>query len=671
MDILQSNVPATLDLPAHTQDKVLLLADRWTRADGAHSVWATIGKRCVDFVEGKQWTDEEIRQLEDEERPALTFNKMGRLIRLILGYHRNNRTDLKVQPGYDGSGSQDVANVLTRSAKNISEINQLPYVDTEVFMDGIITGRGFYDCRLDFARNDFGEIKWTAKDPFSIRLDPDGDTYDLNESCSFVMEQRTVSIEEVEFFYGGSAAALLWPLIGRHGAYTGGVPEAVIERSEEITPWRGFGGQQGGPLGPYYFAAEAYIANAFDRARKTVRLVDCQHQIRQLMWHFVDLETGDREPIPEGWTQEQVKKVLWWTEQHYAKFGKLSPLRVQKRPGKKIRWTTVAGDIVVYDQWSAYETYTLTGFFPWFRRGKTRGAAEDLIDPQREINKRRSSQIDIVTRTAHSGWMYHQSSMTEEQEQTIEQHGARPGVNIKWKGEQWQKPEKIQPGVPPQAMERLEQKSAQDLNEISGINESALGELDRVQSGRAIEARQRQAVIAIQVYMDNMTRTKHLGGRKTIEMIQNHYTEQRLIRVQGDDGKISFEKINERMATGQIINDVTVGRYVVSLDETPLTASYLQAQTEEIKSMVEAGLVPIEAVQDVAINASTMPQKDIVLRRVQAMQAAAGIPSGDALLTPQGQAQVAMAASRDAAQQPAAPMTSAPSIVEGNRRVAR
>jgi len=282
-------------------------------------------------------------------------------------------------------------------------------------------------------------------------------------------------------------------------------------------------------------------------------------------------------------------------------------------------------------------------YFPWFRRGKTRGMGEDLIDPQKEINKRGSAEVDIITRTAHAGWLYHRAGLSEEMKQRLEQHGAETGLNLEWTGDAHQKPEKIQPGVPPTAMEKLDQKNTDRLMEISGINESALGDLDRVQSGVAVEARQRQAVLAIQCYMDNKTRTKELGGVKLIEMFQNHYTEERLIRNIDDDGQITFEKLNEILATGQIKNDITLGKYVVNIDETPLAASHMRAQTEELKEMIEAGIIPIPAVQDVAIKSSSIPQKETVLRRVQALQAAAGIPMGDELLTAGGAAQATAA----------------------------
>ena len=598
----------------HRADTVLLMADRYTRASAGMSEWATLAKTCVEFFEGKQWSKEALAKLESEDRPAFKFNKIRPLVRLVLGYFGNHRNDAKILPGYDGTGSQNVAECLTRICKVTAEMNQESFVDAEVFLDGLLGGRGFIDTRMVFENNELGEIQVKAQDPHSIKLDPDADEYDLN-THSFIMQDRWVTIDEIQFTYGNDAAGLVAPLIGAR-TYMGGVPSSIMDISEDITPWRTFGGSRG-DINPY-FPIDSYLANAYDPARKSIRLVDCQHHIRVMQKCFIDLETGAREAIPESWDEQKIKNVLAWTEAKYRSLGQANPLRVAVRPMKRVKWTTMVGDLVVWNDWSPYETYTLTGYFPYFRRGKTSGMVEDLLDPQREINKRRSSQIEVVTRTAHSGFMYHTRGVTEEQKENIERNGAVPGINIEWQGEPHMKPERIQPAAPPMAMERLESRATDDLREISGINEAALGQLDHVESGRALEARQRQAVIAIQPFMDNFSRTKELATRKKVELIQNHFTEQRVFRVFGDNGKDEIVTINHKTAAGEIINNVTEGRYSIVVDEQPLSASFLSAGLDDLISLVEKQILPLTpTVKNAIIDASAIPQKQAIKSEIE------------------------------------------------------
>ncbi|MEY4762375.1 MAG: hypothetical protein RLZZ200_2231, partial [Pseudomonadota bacterium] len=378
-------------------------------------------------------------------------------------------------------------------------------------------------------------------------------------------------------------------------------------------------------------SVENYVANSIDPYRKNIRLLECQHKVRVMQRNIIDLDTGDRQPIPTHFSIDQIKKVMDWATEQYWMRGQASPLRVEWRPTQRVRWTTMVGDIIIYDGWSPYESFTLVPFFPYFRRGKTRGMVEDLIGPQREVNLRRSSQIDILTRVAHSGWMWHKDSMDEAEKEKMEAHGGAPGINIEWKGSPDMKPSRIEPGQMPSAIKDLEQSATQDLKEIAGINDSALGQIDRVQSGRAIEARQKQSVLGIEMYMDNARRTKDLCAEKELEMIQNHYTEPRMFRLMGPDGGWSTIGINQREAIGTILNDVTIGKYIVSIDETPISSTWLNAQFEELVGLVEKGIVPALMVQDVLIDLSSAPQKELIKVRLNAFMKAQGMITADEL----------------------------------------
>jgi hypothetical protein len=259
---------------------------------------------------------------------------------------------------------------------------------------------------------------------------------------------------------------------------------------------------------------------------------------------------------------------------------------------------------------------------------------DDLIDPQNEVNKRRSAFVDILTRTANGGWMINEDGMDDEEIEKLEEFGAAPGYVGRWRGESHHKPDQIKSAPPPRAMERAEQKGSEDLNDISGINRDALGQMEKVQSGRAIEAKQRQAVIAVQIYMDNMSRTKELAARKKLEIIQSHYTEQRTVRVLGESGSLVQTIINQR-AAGQIANNVTMGKYQLVIDETPLAASFISAQFDDLLALVEKGILPKEAIMDVAVDLSSLPQKELIKQRVNAVLQSMGLPTADQLMAAQ------------------------------------
>jgi hypothetical protein len=94
----------------------------------------------------------------------------------------------------------------------------------------------------------------------------------------------------------------------------------------------------------------------------------------------------------------------------------------------------------------------------------------------------------------------------------------------------------------------------------------------RCQSGRAIEARQRQAVSRSRCTWTTSSAPSIWSARATCSIVQNYYTEQRIYRLTGDDGKKAPIMINQMMQDPisggkRIINDVTIGKYAVAVDE--------------------------------------------------------------------------------------------------------
>ena len=130
-------------LPVQDPELILVLADRWARAAEAHERWAKIAKVCVDFVEGRQWTEPQLKEMARQKRPVLTLNKIGRLLRLVLGYFENNQTTINYLPGHDGTGSTETAEVLNRVSKQIDEMNEAEFILAEMNMDGVDHRPGF------------------------------------------------------------------------------------------------------------------------------------------------------------------------------------------------------------------------------------------------------------------------------------------------------------------------------------------------------------------------------------------------------------------------------------------------------------------------------------------------------------------------------------------------
>lgn len=600
------------------QQRIQLLLDRFTRAQEAHVQWAETAKKCVDYFEGRQWSEVDLAKMRNERRPALTINKIKPLVEIALGYFIQSQQDISYLPGHDGTGIAEVARALTHVAKQISEQTQLPFVDVEVFLDGLLTGRGFYDMRLAFERNDFGDGNISALDPFSVFPDADGEHYDAS-NWKAVYTLRWISIAEIAHMYGVDAMEFFGQYVGQGNQIVG--PDDYHGQIWTSAPPTRFGGLEDHDS----FTTIDNWHHYYDPERGDIRLIDCQYYQRVQQPFFVNLNTGQKLAVPDTWTPAKRERVV-----EYAR-AKGDPIVIQVRETKRVRWTHIIGNVMVHDNWSPYSTFTIVPYFPYFRRGQTRGFVHDLLDLQDEINKRRSARANIIGRQANSGWTVDKNAVDAPNRAKVHLMSATPGIVIEYDGKKGEAPKPIEAPNPPHAHAELQAEAVNDLKEVSGFNDSNLGLAGNEVSGVAVKRRQLQGVVGFESKVFNFKRTRELLGRKILEIIQSHYTETRLIRARGDDEKIEEIIINQRTAEG-IVNNIALGSYSVVIDEAPLARSFMEGQFNQLMELKAQG-VPVP--DEFLVEASNLRRKEELLaaleqqRLIQQQEKMLGLPTGD------------------------------------------
>jgi hypothetical protein len=605
----------------------------------AQREWAETASQCVSFLEGDQWDENERLDRQFRKRPCLTINKIKPLFNLVLGYMGNRRSQPIAKPGNDALASDSVAETLTRLLSSINAKQGLKYVQTDCFIDGLSSGRGYIDCRLDFTENALGEVKLRSPNPFMVFPDPEADSYDPRD-WNFVIESRWYSLNEILTYYGGISAEKANAIAFDYGNNRRTLDDQWFYNSR-MSPASYFGlmalqGQERAgffdrlfPTGPGSGVGSEWFV---DPQRKVIKVLDCQHKMLVPCQQFVDVTTGRSTTVPDDWDEPKIRAVLAYNAQKAIEEGRQASVTVRRGMRTRYRWTVTAGDVLLHDDWSPYDRPTLMPFFPYFRRGRTQGMIHDLLDPQREINKRRSNVAEIVAKTAAGGWMYEEGSLKKEEERNLARYGSTPGVIVKYKQGR-EAPEQIQSPMPNNSQMALETLATSDLKEISGINDSALGQVDTVQSGRAVLARQQQAVVAVEPYFDNFARTTQLLGEMQIHCIQLGYTEERIFRARGENGLDVVYKLNRRLADGAIENDVTRGSYEAAVDLAPHTGSFEDLEFQVLMEMQEAGLPIMQVAPDIVLEASPVRRKQELIDRIRlsmgmmpGQPTAAGIP---------------------------------------------
>lgn len=582
---------------ASAQDQTQIARQQHARyvrlRDNGHTEFMEAAEKFDGFYTGKgQWDETDRAKLEEEGRPALTFNMVLAVINTALGDQISRDVQIGFKPRRDAT--REVAFVLNKLTMQILHANKYKYAEMMLAADGLIQGRGFLDIRLDFEHSLMGELKIVAVDPRTVLIDADAKEYDP-KTWNEVMTATWYSLEEIEGLYGKEKADALKAQIS-----SGDYFRFDSVRFEEKT----FAGSASGA--PTYTYTDADSTD--NRDIRSVRVIERQYYKWAMETLFVDPNTGDMKEVPSTWEAEQAEA---FAEQH--------GLIIHKRPGRKVRWTVTADNTVLYDDWSMYRSFTIVPFFPYFRRGTPFGMVENLTSPQEYLNKLRSQELHIVNTTANSGWTVEEGSLVNMTEDEFEENGAKTGlVLVHARGTQ--PPQKILPNSVPSGIDRVSEKAAFSIREISGVNDAMLGQAANSVSGIAMDRKNSQGKLQLEVPSTHMGLTRRLMAEKMLEIIQDYYTEQRVVHLTFDHDPNTEDQqivINQVNAAGQLVNDVTSGHYDLAITTLPSRENFDEGQFADMVDMRAAGIaIPDEVI----IRHSNLAERDQIADAVAKLQ---------------------------------------------------
>ena len=562
---------------------------RYVRArDAGHTDYIRTAIKCDRYYRGEQWEQTDIDALDSEGRPHLTINTILSTVNTILGEQSSKRADVLFKPRRNSS--DEVAAVLTKLYMQISDNNQYDYLESQVFADGIIQDRGYFDIRMNFDDHIEGEVQITAEDPLDILPDPDAKDYDPT-TWNEVIKTKWLSIDDIEQQYGQEKADRL-RIIAENG-------EHLSRDSMDLEELRD---STYGDVGEGVYGSGEVEDK---RSIRAVRVVERQHRKLVLTPHFVDPKTKDMRIVPESWDEER-------TEMFAKEYG----LGMLKKLVKKVRWTITADQVVLHDDWSPYKDFTIVPYFPYFRRGKPFGMVRNLLSPQEQLNKISSQELHIVNTTANSGWVVETGSLNGMTSDDLQERGAQTGLVLEYnRGSA--APAKIQPNQIPTGLDRIGQKAANNIKEISGVSDAMLGQDSAEVSGVAIQAKQNRGQIQIQVPLDNLARSRVFVAKNIMCLIQSFYTEERVIQITNDDDPMKPREemvLNQMTPEGEVVNDMTLGEYDVVVSSMPARDTFDESQFAEALQLRQVGIaIPDDAI----IEYSHLQRKGELAKRIR------------------------------------------------------
>ncbi len=565
--------------------------ENWARylygRDRGHLEYMAQAHKCESMYlgGGLQWNEADKAILDSQKRPYYEFNEIMPSINSALGYQIQNRMDIAFKPR-EGESDMEKATVLSKVIMQIAAQNKLHWKETQVYGDGLIEQRGYFEVRISFEKNMKGDVEVRTLDPRDCIPDPDAKSYNPADWADFI-NTRWMLLDEIEQTYGKKARQIAEQSNDK-GSDFGDVGDET-ERNKFGTH------RQAGRYDAYGMESDGMFR---------YRVIDRQKHVYEKTECLVYPETGDIQ-VSGDMTEEQIAEAL--------QNGAVKASRMRKR----VRWIVSTYFKTLFDDYSPYEEFTVIPYFAYFRRGKTRGMVDNAIGPQEALNKSVSQYIHIVNTSANSGWVVEENSLTNMDTDDLEDKGATTGLVIEHKKGS-AAPSKITPNQVPTGVDKMIDRATQALKDVT-VPDSMRGLQGSAVSGVAKQADQFASQQQLAVPMDNLAYTRQLLADRIMSLVQRYYDSYRVFRitemnpVTGKEEQKEIE-INKPDGMGGYLNDITMGTYDVVITEQPIHATFADGQFDQVVEMRKIGVALPDAT---VVKYSNLSDKHEIMQNMQ------------------------------------------------------
>jgi hypothetical protein len=589
-------VPATTDEDIVREARMCLeLAIEW-ESDNRNQALLDF-----EFRNGDQWPVDVRRDRETDARPCITVNLTDAVVRRVSNACRENRPRIKVDPIDDAT--TETAKVVNGMIRHIENISGADYAyDTAV--DSAITGGwGYISVTTDYVDYDSmdQEIKIEAqRNPFRIYFDPSSMLPDGSDA-QWCVESDFIRRDEYRAKFGH---------LDPGGWNFQGVGDNIPNWSNK---------------------EQIRVAKYWRIEHKNDKVLLLSDGTTSLKSKF-NAQAFALAGVTVVKERDTVVPVVKW----YL----CSAFRVLESgswPGKYIPVVPVYG-----------RSLDVNG------RVKLKGMVRDLRDPARMYNYSETAKTEAYALQPRAPWLGAEGFM-DGHEPAWRDANRKPIVALEYT------PTKNVDGTPnPPPMRQPPPPLGAGFQEWSQTNQSnfmnvagmphdpgadAKGE---VVSGVALKRRQGLSDIAHFDFYDNLTRSMRHLGKIILDLIPHIYDTQRMQRIVKPDGSSQMIGINQKKVdpiTGAILevkNDLTVGRYDISIDTGP---GYQTAREEATAAKLELLATPLgemagKVAGDLIVRGMDWDGADEIADRLQAqIPGAMTDPNSD--LPPKAQAIVA------------------------------
>lgn len=539
-----------------------------------------------DFYDGQQWDPEDAAVLAARKQMPLVYNEVAPMADWLIGTERRNRVDWKVLPRTEDD--VDLADVKTKVLKYVSDVNRSAFARSRAFADSIKGGLGWIDGGVN--DDPTKEIIYDRWEDWRCVLH-DSAAYDYDgEDGRYIFRWRWVDAD---------IAALMFPdrvdKIQRAERDWATHFDPMADEQDWRTPLDGENGAvvRSGSLQPF----SGYMA---DSKRVRIKLIECQY----------------RRPARVKIVAAGPLKGLYYHERDTALTNALN-----RHGGSIIDKVAMRVHVAVFTEADLlamnpsvyrHNRFSLTPIF-CYRRNKDRqpyGIIRRVRDVQQDLNKRASKALWLLNTNQLIG----DEGAVEDWDDAREEAQLPDGVIVKRAGKEL----KIQRDTDAATGQmQIMAMDAQSIQKSAGVNQENMGRQSNAVSGEAIKARQLQGSVSTTEPLDNLRFAVQCQGEKLLSLVEQFYSEEKVIRLTGAQGAIEWLRVNqpEVQDDGSVrfINDITASIADFQVAEQDYAGSLRQVMFDSLGQLAQKMPPEISLrVLTIALQFSDLPNKQEV-----------------------------------------------------------
>lgn len=542
-----------------------------------------------------QWPESIRKQREQDGRPCLTIPRMNAFIRQVVNDARQNKPSIKVHPAASAADIEtaEIYNGLIRNIEYTSNADVAYDTSVESAVSG---GFGYFRIGLDYTHDDTFDLDITINrvpDPFLIYGDPYSTSADSSDwNSAFVIERLSKARFEAQH---SGADPIDWE--GDYGDLNGlwydgdTVTKAEWWTREEVDR-------------PIVKLSDGSIVDA-------AWLQDVDPDIGAP--RYMVLASMGVAPVAERTTKTHkvTQRIMTGAE----------VLETNEWPGRFIPIVPVYGDEVFVD-------------------GKRyfRSLIRDAKDAQRMFNYWRSTSTELVALAPKVPFIGKVGAFkTDAAKWATVNTVSHP--YLEYDGNVGPQRQPLDFGPAGGALQEA-LNASDDMKSIMGLYDASLGARSNETSGKAILARQREGDVSTFHFIDNLSRAIRHAGRIVIDLIPHVYTNDRIVRVIGEDGsqkpvqlgkpqpvtdKEGKEKTDENGKPMMKVYDLSLGKYDLTVTAGPSFTTKREEAAAQMTEMVRAFPAAAPLIGDIIAKNLDWPGADEIAERLRPKDAG-GLP---------------------------------------------